>query len=148
MRTDPRPAEVRSIVMQAFACFLGENGGGESDAAVAALPVGRRVRQYGIDPNAAGNAVRRPGFTRIYDPESDSDRAPVAAEAFGTRATLEIDETVLIDQGRYVARSYRAAGYMAMWLVPVGIVQFYDGGGEMLGTVNLFEALRPKRMAA
>ena len=51
----------------------------------------------------------------------------------------EIDETILIDQGRYVARSYRTQGYMAMWLVPVGIVQFYDDLGTMLTTVNLFE---------
>lgn len=40
------------------------------------------------------------------------------------------------------------AGYMAMWMVEVGIVQFYDGRGRMLGTINLFETLRPKRMAA
>ncbi len=60
----------------------------------------------------------------------------------------EIDETILIDQGRYVARSYRTQGYLAMWLVPVGIVQFYDELGTMLTTVNLFESLRPQRMAA
>ena len=60
----------------------------------------------------------------------------------------EIDETILIDQGRYVARSYRTQGYLAMWLVAVGIVQFYDDLGRMLATVNLFESLRPERMAA
>ncbi len=60
----------------------------------------------------------------------------------------EIDETILIDQGRYVARSYRTEGYLAMWLVPVGIVQFYDDLGRMLATVNLHESLRPQRMAA
>jgi hypothetical protein len=60
----------------------------------------------------------------------------------------EIDETILIDQGRYVARSYRTEGYMAMWLVEVGIVQFYDDLGQMLATINLFELLRPQRMVA
>ena len=60
----------------------------------------------------------------------------------------ELDETIMIDQGRYVARSYRVEGYLAMWLVAVGIVQFYDDGGQMLATINLFELLRPKRMAA
>jgi len=61
---------------------------------------------------------------------------------------LEIDETILIDQGRYVARSYRTEGFMAMWLVEVGIVQFYDALGQMLATINLFKSLRPQRMAA
>jgi hypothetical protein len=37
---------------------------------------------------------------------------------------------------------------MAMWLVAAGIVQFYDDRGRMLATINLFETLRPKRMAA
>ena len=60
----------------------------------------------------------------------------------------EIDETILIDQGRYVARSYRMGKYLAMWLVEVGIVQFYDDQGEMLATINLFQSLRPQRIAA
>ena len=57
-------------------------------------------------------------------------------------------ETILIDEGRYVARSYRIDGFLAMWLVPVGIVQFYDIHGGMLLTINLFKSLRPQRMAA
>jgi hypothetical protein len=57
-------------------------------------------------------------------------------------------ESILIDAGRYVARSYRSDDYLAMWLVEVGIVQFYDAEGEMLATINLFESLRPQRMAA
>jgi hypothetical protein len=74
----------------------------------------------------------------LYEPvEEERDTRPA-----------EIEETILIDQGRYVARSYRAEGYLAMWLVAVGIVQFYDEGGRMLATVNLFESLPPKRMAA
>ena len=42
-----------------------------------------------------------------------------------------------------MARSYRLRGYMAMWLVEVGIVQFYDAQGNMLETLNLFEELKP-----
>lgn len=60
----------------------------------------------------------------------------------------DLDETILIDDGRYSARSYKAHGYMAMWLIDVGIVQFYDAEGNMLRTVNLFEELAPLRMAA
>ena len=60
----------------------------------------------------------------------------------------DISETILIDRGRYTARSYRTEGYMAMWLLNVGIVQFYNEDGEMLATVNLFETLEPQRVAA
>jgi hypothetical protein len=60
----------------------------------------------------------------------------------------DVDETILIDDGHYVAGSYRADGYMAMWMVAVGILQFYDAEGEMLRTVNLFEEMEPQRMAA
>ena len=60
----------------------------------------------------------------------------------------DIDETILIDDGRYAARSYKVDGYLAMWLVEIGIVQFYDGEGNMLQTVNLLEELEPHRMAA
>jgi hypothetical protein len=61
---------------------------------------------------------------------------------------LEIDETILVDDGRYAARTYKVDGYMAMWLIEIGIVQFYDADGNMLLTVNLLEELEPQRMAA
>ena len=60
----------------------------------------------------------------------------------------DLDETILIDDGQYSARTYRIDDYMAMWLVDIGIVQFYDGDGNMLRTVNLLEELEPQRMAA
>ena len=63
-------------------------------------------------------------------------------------ALFDLDEALLIDGGKYVARSYRADGYMAMWLLEVGIVQFYDGAGNMLRTVNLVQELKPQKMAA
>ena len=84
-----------------------------------------------------------PEFPRLYEPHDLEPQTDACEDE-----TREIDETILIDQGRYVARSYRWQGYLAMWLVAVGIVQFYDARGRMLTTVNLFESLRPKRMAA
>jgi hypothetical protein len=60
----------------------------------------------------------------------------------------DLEETILIDDGRYTARSYRVEGYMAMWLLEVGIVQFYDAEGNMLATVNLLKELEPVKMAA
>ncbi len=60
----------------------------------------------------------------------------------------DLDETILIDEGRYSARTYKIDGYMAMWLLDIGIVQFYDAEGNMLRTINLFEELEPVRMAA
>jgi hypothetical protein len=120
MRTDPHPNEVRGIVERVFARYL----------------TPRPPRHETVA--ASGHGQRNGGFVRIFQPreeEPDFD-------------DLEIDETILIDQGRYVARSYRIAGYLAMWMVPVGILQFYDERGRMLTTINLFESLRPQRMAA
>ncbi len=61
---------------------------------------------------------------------------------------FDLEETILIDNGHYAARSYQADGCLAMWLVEIGIVQFYDAEGQMLCTVNVSEELEPDRMAA
>jgi hypothetical protein len=60
----------------------------------------------------------------------------------------DLDERIMLDSGRYVARSYRIDDYLAMWMIDVGLVQFYDADGNMLRTVNLFEEIEPQRMAA
>ena len=60
----------------------------------------------------------------------------------------EFSETILIEDGCYLARSYRQDGLLAMWLIQDGVLQFYDAEGNMLRTVNLFEELHPKKMAA
>ena len=65
-----------------------------------------------------------------------------------TPILFDLEETILINGGKYTARSYRVQGYMALWLVSVGIVQFYDAEGNMLATVNLFKELEPLKMAA
>jgi hypothetical protein len=59
-----------------------------------------------------------------------------------------LNETLLLKSGRYVARTYRADGLMAMWLLRAGVVQFYDAEGTMLRTVNLLKQLRPGSSAA
>ena len=57
-------------------------------------------------------------------------------------------ETILIRDGRYRGRSYRARDLMAMWFAELGLVQFYDAEGNMLRTINLLEDLEPSRRAA
>ena len=66
-------------------------------------------------------------------------------------ATAEVDdmqENIRIDRGRCVARCYRVGDLFAMWMIDVGVLQFYDADGEMLATVNLFTELQPQRAAA
>jgi hypothetical protein len=60
----------------------------------------------------------------------------------------DMQENIRIDRGRCVARCYRVAEMFAMWMIDVGVLQFYDADGEMLHTVNLFTELQPQRAAA
>jgi hypothetical protein len=60
----------------------------------------------------------------------------------------DLDERLMLDGGRYVARSYRVEDFLAMWMIDVGLIQFYDAAGNMLRTVNVFEEIEPQRMAA
>ena len=71
-------------------------------------------------------------------------------ERFGAspQSLFDLEETIRIDRGKCVARSYRVDGLMAMWLMGVGIVQFYDSDGNMLATINLLEAAVPQQMVA
>jgi len=61
---------------------------------------------------------------------------------------LDLNETILISDGVYRARTYRAGGLMAMWMWRQGIVQFYDEQGNLLEIVNLLQDKRPLRVAA
>jgi hypothetical protein len=85
-------------------------------------------------------------------PSTDQVRLLVARclREFGVPIQNELDlhETLVIQRGELVARSYRADGLMAMWLIPAGVIQFYDGDGVMLTTINLLEQSRPERAAA
>ncbi len=60
----------------------------------------------------------------------------------------ELNETLLVEGRRFVARSYRTKGLLAMWLFSAGVIQFYDADGKMLRTINLFKKLRPRSVAA
>ena len=62
----------------------------------------------------------------------------------------DLDETVMIDEGHTRARSYRVSNLMAMWLIDVGLLQFYDDEGNMLQRTNLLMEIEPveRRVAA
>jgi hypothetical protein len=57
-------------------------------------------------------------------------------------------EMILVQDGKYRGRSYRAGGLMAMWLSEIGLVQIYDQDGNMVRSINLFEEQRTKQKAA
>ena len=130
VRTDARADEVRDIVKRVFSGYFQQHRTRET------VLQSREARRASTGMRTDGKVLAGT-FPRLYEPEEEADLD-----------LPEIDETILIDRGRYVARSYRTEGYMAMWLVAVGIVQFYDEGGQMLATINLFTSLRPQKMAA
>jgi len=95
-------------------------------------------------PIVGGNAPL--GFpARSTGGRSDSPQQEVAFHASDIE---DLQENIRIDRGRCVARCYRVAEMFAMWLIDVGVLQFYDADGEMLHTVNLFTELQPQRVAA
>ncbi len=61
---------------------------------------------------------------------------------------FHVEETVLLQDGRCLARSYRTDDFFAMWLIEVGLVQFYNGEGDMLLVINLLDDATPSKMAA
>ena len=69
-------------------------------------------------------------------------------ERFGAspQSLFDLEEKIQIDRGKHVARTYRVDGLMAMWLMGIGIVQFYDADGNMLATINLLEEAVPQPM--
>jgi hypothetical protein len=73
-----------------------------------------------------------------------------AFEELGVKpnAPSDVNETILIQDGHYFARTYRLARLMAMWFVDNGFIQFYDADGNMLRTINLGQETSSRRMAA
>jgi hypothetical protein len=61
---------------------------------------------------------------------------------------LDVNETLRIDGGKLVARTYRSETLLAMWMIEIGLLQFYDDDGRMLRTVNLFVEREPRVAAA
>jgi len=66
-------------------------------------------------------------------PAYGTSHGGVRSRAYGL---ADVTETVLVDDGKDVARSYVADRLMAMWLVEEGIVQFYDADGNLLRTAR------------
>ncbi len=60
----------------------------------------------------------------------------------------DLIETPMIEDGRCIARSYRVSTFLAMWLVDIGILQFYDESGHMLRRTNLLAEVEPRAAAA
>jgi hypothetical protein len=89
MRTEPRPYEVRALVVRVF--------------------------------------------KELGTPASDSD---------------DLNETIIVSDGKYVSRSYRMERLYAIWLIDDGIVVFHDTDGCILRRANLFEQPGTHRMAA
>lgn len=61
---------------------------------------------------------------------------------------LDIQETILMEEDRCAARTYRAGDLMAMWMIGVGLLQFYRSDGELLLTIDLLEWGGPPDAAA
>ncbi len=83
-------------------------------------------------------------------PEDVSQLVAKTFRQFGARlhGSSDLEETILIRDGQYVARTYRAEGLMAMWFVKQGIVQFYGTSGDLLQMVRLLERTELQRAAA
>ena len=59
---------------------------------------------------------------------------------FAAEATDDaVIETLLVRDGRYYGRSYRVAGFMAMWMIEIGLIQIYSADGDMLATLSTLE---------
>lgn len=52
-------------------------------------------------------------------------------------------DTILLRDGKYVGRSFRCGGILAMWMIEPGLVTFYDEAGELLRVVSVRELAAP-----
>lgn len=101
-------------------------------------------------PHARQQGRIRPQMTVNPDPELVRQLVLRSFGEAGWRAaSIEaLAETILITDGKYRGRSYRADGLLAMWLVEMGLLQVYTRDGQMLETINLFEAQGGMQRAA
>jgi hypothetical protein len=60
----------------------------------------------------------------------------------------DLRETILLNAGSCMARTYTADGYKAVWLLEEGTVQFTDREGKLVRVVNLYEEMPSVRLAA
>ena len=89
----------------------------------------------------------------MYTPLSPTEMRRVVLEGFQQHFSRKIsgedvEERVRIEEGQAVAYSYRTENLFAMWMVPIGLVQFYDDRGNMLHTVDLMAPVSDVRRAA
>lgn len=87
-------------------------------------------------------------MTATPHPQEVRDIVVRVLAELGVRCPQLLKETILVDRGRYMARSYRLHGFLAMWYVQDGVVRFFDAQRRLLRTINLLEELVPQRMAA
>jgi hypothetical protein len=89
-------------------------------------------------------------MTAAPQPEQIRNLVLSTLQGFGANvfSDLQIEETLLVQDGRCLARSYRTCDHFAMWLIELGLVQFYNAQGDMLLVLNLLEDVAPGRMAA
>jgi len=105
----------------------------------------RTIVSSGTECAGVRNTSRTPGGRIGRGPPAPGPNDGIGAAADDV---ADVQENIRIDRGRCVARCYRVAEMFAMWLIDVGVLQFYDAEGEMLHTVNLFTELQPQRAAA
>ncbi len=77
---------------------------------------------------------------------SPSEVREFVLEAFSrlSRKTSErnaLEEVLLVRDGVYSGRSYRWGGWMANWMISVGVIAFYNQRGDLVRTVDLHEAV-------
>jgi len=88
----------------------------------------------------------------LFQPNADDVLRIVQSEFYHLGVCMaevrSVDVRPRIDGGRIVARSYRAGDVMAMWMIEIGLLQFYGADGEMLQSINLLEQETPARRAA
>ncbi len=89
-------------------------------------------------------------MTSAHEPENVRGLVIQVFEQLGAAASAlaDLEETILIDDGKNTARSYHVQGWMAMWLIPIGVVQFYDAEGNMLATIRLSDEQQSLKAAA
>ena len=85
-----------------------------------------------------------------HDPRAVRRIAEQTFEAFGAaeEQVADLDEHLLVQNGRYYARTYRTDDLMAMWFIDIQLLQVYGASGEMLATINLGQDTPAVRLAA
>ncbi len=89
----------------------------------------------------------------MYTSISPTQMRQVVLNCFQQHQTQELagsdlDERARIEDGRVVAYSYRTDSLFAMWMIEIGLVQFYDQEGNMLRTIDLTAHVASDRRAA